>query len=261
MDKTIKIGEALELLPYLTDTMVGFGIAQDGVDGVQDGVASKSVSTGRADAIGDYDVPLLFDSRLVPLKGTCVANSANELQEFGELINGTMAADLVKVVFGHFAQLRWGMATLAPSTKVTFKPDSRTLSSRRPKAAWSVQLKFANPRLYGETEASVPAGTPLHNMGNFRATPVHRVSGSAPQGYTIGGPVGRTYQVTRPLVNGIPHLIRMDDGKLIVDGKSVSGGRKSADTWAIPGGDFFAHTLTAPSGAPVLASGLFHTYM
>src|SRR5690606_35423009 len=154
----------------------------------------------RPQAHGEFDVPVFRTSRIVSITGPCLADSAEKLDWYSNQLTGLLAdGQAGRVVFDIPGGPRWGDARLFDVPD--FEP---VLWGER--AAWQLQLKFANPRLFGETRTFGPgASVTAHHYGNFPATPVITVSGAAPGGYTLTGPDGKQFIVTRPLVAGTPH--------------------------------------------------------
>ena len=231
----------------------GFVIDPDGLEGLDDGLGVRGDSVARPQAHGDFDVPTFFEPRIVALSGTCVAGSAQKLGWFRDQFK-TMLVNGGRVSFDHLGTVRWGDARLAPGTQPKFKVDSGDSLSAR----FQIQLKFANPRLFGETR-TFAAGTPAHHFGNFAATPVHTVTGVNASGYTINGPDGKTFTVSRAVTAGVPHVIDMATGLLKVGGAVVVGAVTSGDLWAIPGGAQVTHALTG-SGL-TLSTAVTDTYV
>jgi hypothetical protein len=245
---TISIGEALTLFGRRPESGVGFGVARDGIDGVDDGVASKTRSIPREGAHGDHPQrKTLLDSRIVAIAGTCVAKSGDELSHLRGKLVGAVSTGEFKVVFDYMGTARWGLATLAPGSTPKFKIDTWSLQSNEPKAAFAVQLKFADPFLYGDTRDFIP-GRDAYHSGNVDAWPVQVVVGGAPSGYTILGPNNRQFIVTTALNEGHPHRIDFADGRLTIDGIRSSGGVDRMEVWPVPAGADVAQSLVVPAG-------------
>jgi len=224
----------------------GFLIAPDGLEGLDDGVSSKGQTVARPNAHGDFDVPGFLDSRIVSLSGTCLASSPEKLAWYGSLLTGFLAEGSQAVTFNHMGRILWGSARRAPGTAPKFKVDGLDGLSAR----FQVQLKFANPRLFGESRGFHPGTQLLYNYGNFPATPTYTITGANAGGYTVYGPGTKTYSVSRPLLSGETHTIDMADGHLRVNGAVVFGGiGATADTWAAPGGS--SAPVAVSSGAVV----------
>jgi hypothetical protein len=232
MDLFVRSG-GVEFHGQPNESGVGFFIDPDGLEGLDDGVSSKGRSVERPQAHGDFDVPGFLDSRIVSLSGWCIADSAERLAFLGSQLTGWLAEGSSAVTFNHMGRVLWGTARRAPSTAPKFKVNGYDSLEAR----FQVQLKFANPRLFGESRGFFPTTQLLFNYGNFPATPVYRITGDMPGGYTVFGPAGKTFSVTRPLTGAEVHTIDMADGRLRVNGVVVFGGiGATADTWAAPGG-------------------------
>lgn len=232
----------------------GFYIEGEGLQGLLSGVDVKRDSVSRPQSHGDFDVPGYLEARIVSLAGPCIAESAEVLAHRGRQLTGLLAdGGSLPVTFDVPGGPLWGTARLADKTEF----DVSLWGSR---AQYNLRLLFANPRLLGESRTA-GAFSPAFNYGNFPATPIHTVVGTSPAGYTIGGPDGKQYIVTQPLVAGSPHVIDMATGYLTINGATIFGGVSRADTWAIPGGGNFAHTLNAAVGTLTLATTITDTYV
>jgi len=202
-------------------------------------------------AHGSFDVPGYLTSRTFPVSGFFVAKSEAELEHFGNRITGVLAggnAGRVQVKWN--GDTTWADMRLGARTK--FVPDRAALIGEFQITFWA-----ADPRKYGDTSVFA-AGVAASHRGNFAATPVHTVSGVG-AGYTINGPSGKTFTVTKAVTSGHPHTIDMATGLLVVDGAVVVGQVTSADTWAVPPGGVVTHTL---SGAGLtLSTALKDTFI
>ena len=129
-------------------------------------------------------------------------------------------------------------------------------------ADFQLQLWCPNPRRFGGTNTP-DAGTTVTSLhyGNFPATSVITVSGSMSSGYTINGPAGKVYTVTAAVVSGIPHVIDMATGLLMIDGVYVTGVVTQGDTWAVPPGMQVVQTLVPVSGTGTMSVATLDTYI
>ena len=228
----------------------GFYIKDGGLTGLFGGVGVRSDSIPRPQAHGDYDVPVFRSSRMVSIMGPCEADSEERLDFYDRQFTGLLAdGQSGRVVFDMPGGPRWGDARLAANE---FEP---VLWGRR--ADYMLQLRFANPRLFGEAR-TFAEGVPAFHFGNFPAAPVLTVTSASAGGYTISGPSGKQFIVTAPLVSGHPHTIDMATGLLEVDGVVVFGGVSRADTWAVPAG---AQGTMTVSGTAVLSALVTDTYI
>lgn len=252
MTSNVRVGHFtmwLEPGPQELAKFKGFAIDPDGF-GLDDGVDIRRESVARVQAHGDYDVPGFLTSRTVPYSGWCRAPDSETLLHYRSQITGLLAdgSSAVMVVDRPGGSM-WAPVRLASMTK--FRVRAKT-----PRVAdWQLQLWMADPRLFGDavtfpTERHSLAE--VHHRGNFPALPVLEIKGAATGGYTITGPAGKKYTVTRALVAGQTHRIDMRTGLLEINGVIVMGGVTIADTWAIPPGIHVPHTITAVGGAASL---------
>lgn len=234
-------------------TRDGFGIGRKGFTGWDSGTDSKGQSESREGADGDYDLPVFRESRIVALSGTCVARSNAELIHRASQLTGLgSSGQLVRLVVEQGSRVNWADARVVSQTQW----DERTGHKA---ADFQIQFKCADPRKFGETR-TFASGEAAFHYGNFPATPQITVSGSRPSGYTVNGPDGKRFVVTRALTAGNPHSIDMDTGLLRVNGVLVFGGVTVADTWAIPAGRQVIHTVTG-SGSGDLSVKVADTYV
>jgi hypothetical protein len=251
MDLDIRF-QGIEIFGRRPPSGFGFAITKDGLEGIDDGAPVRGETIARENGDGDYETPLNLDSRIVGLTGVCVAETARDLADLGDDLKGALVESSAPVVFDHLGRKRWGVGRLAPGTTTRFKPVSHTLESKLARAEYSMQIKFADPRLYGEQPNRYPVAgsaaqvTAVH-YGNVTAVPVLTVSGSDPLGYSIYGPVGKIYRVTTPLVAGVDHVIDMADGYVRIAGQVVRGGYSIAQRWGVPRGTAVTMTVVPAS--------------
>jgi hypothetical protein len=216
------------------DAQQGFTIRRGGLTGL-DGVEMRSQSEEIAQQHGEFELPGFLAARTVTISGLCLADSDFRLGQFKAQLTGLLAdGDSAPVVFDYLGIKGWGRAQRIgkPEFEVTV-PGSI--------AEYSLELKFADPRLYGESRilplapAVRAAAVTAYHYGNFTAAPVLTIYG-AQTGYTVTGPGGRQFVVTRVLTAANPHTIDMRTGYLIVAGNVQMGYTPIADTWGIPAG-------------------------
>jgi hypothetical protein len=216
------------------------------------GVGVKADRVARPLAHGDYDVPVFREARIVSLEGICLTDSAERQDHSGrQLLSILGDGSSGRVVFRMPGGTMWGDARLADSPE--FEP---TLWGQH--AAWMLQLRFANPRLFGEAR-TFSSGAAAYHFGNFTASPVFTVTGSMGSGYSITG-AGRTFTTSKPLVSGTPHVVDMSTGYLTINGVVQTGVVSSGDTWGVPAGTTVVNTLTG-SGTGVLSARVVDTFI
>lgn len=247
-DVTVSIGSWFASGGHGSD---GFFIAE--LSGVQGGgVGVKADRVARPLAHGDYDVPVFREARVVSLEGICLTGSAERQDFLGrQLLSVLGDGSSGRVVFRMPGGAMWGDARLADSPE--FEP---TLWGQH--ASWLLQLRFANPRLFGESR-TFASGAPAYHFGNFTASPVFTVSGDMPSGYTIAG-AGRTFTTSKPLVSGTPHVVDMSTGYLTIGGVVQTGVVSSGDTWGVPAGSSVVNTLSG-SGTGTLSVRVVDTFI
>lgn len=230
--------QGVEFWGALPPSGEGFIVDPDGWEGVEDGAARRGEVVQREGG-GDYDLPTVLDSRIVPISGECVASSPERLRQFGQQLKGIFGGGSGVVVFDSLGSALWGVAKIAPSTQPKFKVNASTYLEAR----FSIQLKLDDPLLYGETRLFA-GGSPAFHYGNWKAIPVHTVSGTNGSGYTINGPGGKQFKVSKPVVAGQPHVIDMATGWVTIGGVVQTGVVDIGDLWSIPGGAQVTHTVT-----------------
>lgn len=216
----------------------GFSLERDGLTGWGDSVDVRREDVPRPMAHGSFDVPVYRGGRIVSASGLCRATSSEERAWFRSQLTGVLADGVSgQVIVEEDGQTLWANCRLAAGPKF-----SRFTFDKL--ARWQLQLWCADPRQFGEAR-TFAGGAPAFHYGNFPAPPVLTVSGSAAGGYTINGPSGKTFVVTKALVSGHPHTIDMATGRLTVDGVVQVGAVGRTQTWAIPPGQQVVMTSTA----------------
>lgn len=234
-------------------TSDGLLIGPDGFSGWDSGTDSKGQSVPRDDSDGDYDLPVYRQSRIVSISGQGLADSDAQLVHMGAQLTGLgSSGQLVRLIVDHHGSTTWADARVVSQTQWDERGGHRV-------ADFQIQFKCADPRKFGETR-TFASGEAAFHYGNFPATPQITVSGSRPSGYTVNGPDGKRFVVTRALTAGNPHSIDMNTGLLRVNGVLVFGGVTVAETWAIPAGRQVIHTLTG-SGSGDLSVKVADTYV
>ena len=256
-DLSIGVDGIFTFWGQLPPSEFGFVVGPDGLEGITDGVAAKGQTVPRPGAHGDFELPTYLDSRIVSISGTCLAESPQDLKQWGEAFTGLLVGRVGKITMDHLGDVRWGRAGLAPGTQKKFKVHGVDSLS----ADFHIQLKFSNPRFFGDSK-TFGSGEFAYHYGNFASAPVHTVTGNMPGGYAIDGPNFKQFRVLAPLVPGHPHTVDMNTGHLSIDGVVVFGFVQRADTWAIPGGGQVIHYLTPiTTGTGTIASVVPSVYV
>lgn len=230
----------------------GFVVDPDGLEGLDDGVTVKGESVSRPSQHGDYELPTYLESRIVSLSGNCLADSPERLGQLRRQFTGLLVGAVGNVVFEHLGSTVWGRAGLAPGVQKKFKVNAATSTDAR----FQLQLKFADPRLFGESRAFAAATSlSLQHYGNFLSLPVLEVTGSMPSGYSVNGPDGRKFTVTQALTAGQTHRIDMNTGRLYRNGVLQVGWVSRTETWGIPAGSLgVPYTLAPVSGTGLISA-------
>jgi len=246
MDLIVRAG-GLQFFGSGNFSSFGLFIDPDGFEGYDDGVATRSRAVSRENAHGDYVVPGYLDARVVSISGWALTATAREMADLKRQFNALLAVDYGLVSFNHLGdEPRWGTATRAPGVAPKFKVNGRTSTE----ASFQIQLKFPDPRFYGDTHTlAATAGNPVVsiNRGNFAATSIITVSGVA-SGYTITGPGGLTRSIVSPIAVGNPHVVDMATG-YVRNNSGFLEGVSSGSTWAVPAGGTASQTISSTSGS------------
>lgn len=224
----------------------GFFLNDSGLQGWFGGVDARGDSESREGGDGDFDIPSFLAPRFVTLEGLCHSRSEHEQAQYGDRLSGLFGSGGTRRVTVEGPRgTTWADGKLSLGTRPEFDP---TLWGSV--AEYALSIKFNKPQKYGEFHASTVAqSVEAFHYGNFPAAPVITVSGSMPSGYTINGPGGKKFTVTRAVASNSPHTIDMSTGYLSVGGVVVMGFVTRGDVWAIPPGVLVPHSITPVSGS------------
>lgn len=223
------------------------------LDGWWDSPDTKGESEDRAQADGEFDLPIYNQARLITATGNLHAGTHAQLHEAMDFLCGPMLGRFQ--VAGH-GTARWVDAKR--NSGVKFTPVTDTF------AQWQVRLKAADPRKFGELRRfTVATGAPVSafHRGNYAATPKFTVSGAMAGGYTLTVD-GWDYTVTVPLVSGTPHVIDYNDGRLRVNGVIVQNSLGNTNTATVPPGEAVGvglYAVTTGTGSAVM--DLYDTFI
>lgn len=237
----------------------GFVISPDGFEGLDSGVDMRREDLDLPAAHGSYRMPGFLDSRAISISGVAVAASSDALGAMGRQLTALLATGgsaLLKLK--HHELNVWAEVSLASRTQFVIRAATPWL------ADFQIQFVAADPRLYGEINrfGPIPVGSilTLSHRGTFPASPRFTINGASAGGYTIGGPDGKNFVVTQPLVGGIPHVVDFRNRRLYVGGNRVLGGIGNATTWQVnPGLPTTIVTITG--GTATIAASLPNTYI
>lgn len=232
--------EGITFESFPRDLDRAFVVSPEGWSGWDEGVPVRRDDTVRPSSHGSFDAPGFLTARVRSIAGNVIASSPGELEHMCLQLTGLLAeggVGRVTAVSDHGTT--WANVRLAGQTAI--QEDAGGLEAR-----FQVQFWSPDPRRYGDRRRVGPSASVLaHHLGNFPAAPVLTVAGSSPSGYTVNGPGGRQYVVTRALVAGQPHTIDMSTGWLSVGGVVQVGAVGRAETWAVPPGVRTAMSVTA----------------
>jgi hypothetical protein len=231
----------------------GFQVGPHGVSGL-DGVDMRMEQIEIPGGHGSFALPGYLSSRAVSISGTALARSPQHLRALRDKLLGVLASGgLGRLVIEYDESYRLDVQLASKTKFEVFGLDGVV-------AAFQIQFWAPEPRMLSSkvrTFGPVLNGTvvPVYQRGNVESPPSFEVkwgSGTIANYAVYNGPL--RYFVTKPLLDGHPHTIRMDSGDLIVDGQVVLGGRADAVTWDIKPGDPQNHFLDAPGGNAYLTT-------
>lgn len=253
----IRVGSSLTILgrpDFERGPVEGLFVEKDGFTGWESGTEVRRDEVVIPGGHGSFDTPGLLSARVVSISGYAIARSQEKLGHLRGMLTGAGAAgDKLRIIVDLQGETLWA------DGRLTGQPSFVDSGGVR-RARFQTQFWFPDPRKYGDTRTSASGAGAFH-YGNFPASPVITVTGSMPSGYTITGPVGRTYVVTQALTSGHAHRIDMRTGRLYLDGVLQVGAVSVGQTWAVPGGAAVVHTLTPVSGTGVLSVAVTDTFI
>jgi hypothetical protein len=207
-------------------------LVEGGITGwLAGGVDMRREQVARPTAHGAFGAPGFLSGRLVTLKGETytrsIAHQDVELRRLSSLL-GDGGMGRIAVQSG--SELLWADAGRQGEPDI----DADLYGAL---ARWQFQFWAPDPWIFGPTNTFGPAGSvSVLHRGNADAVVTLTIEGSSPTGYTVFGPNGAQYVVTRPIVNGAPHTIDMSTGWLSIGGVVMPGSVGRADTWVVPPG-------------------------
>lgn len=216
----------------------GMLIKPDGFQGWRGLPAGRREALARAVQHGEHDVPTFLPSRVVTIDGVLLASSEEDLEYLSDSAAGMGATGERK----RFTADARGSVRFADGRRVLCEVDDSPGGSLE--ADFQLQIIFADPRKYGETNVLPESGTatsiPVFHRGNFPAYPIIEIP-SAPAAYTVTCP-GGTFTVTGATAGGT-HTVDIRRGRVFRNGTEMPGvGR--GDLWAVPSGAVWTHTLS-----------------
>lgn len=221
----------------------GFVIPSGGLTGWEDGTSMRVEDTPRPRAHGSFATDAYQSARVVTVSGWAWAQSQAALTALGDQLTGLLA-DGEKgrlTVDSPDGRTLWTDVLLSGQT--TFERRSPYAHT----ADYQVQFWADDPRRYGALRV-FSGGANAYHRGNAPAFPLIRISSGAAT-YNVVSP-GGTFRVSGAPAGG-EHVIDMRTGRLTRNGVPVLGAVVRAETWAIPRGARWTHTITAGSGLSV----------
>lgn len=219
-----------------------YTIEKNGLTGwLLGGAAVDRESIKRPAAHGEFDTPGFLTGRLITLSGDVWSTGEADMVSDLEVLNGLLAdgqSGTMTVTIG-------GVTTSAAVRRSGEPSINVTVFGKH--ARYQFRFWAADPRRYGSATTFGPGSSvsDIEHAGNFPATPVLKVSGSAGGGYTVTGPGSRVITVTADLESGHPHTIDLASGGLYVDGSRVVAGMSVYQPWTVPAGGSVGASVSA----------------
>jgi hypothetical protein len=236
----------------------GFFLGEKGLKGWFGGVDAQGDSEKREGGDGEFDIPSTLAARVITLEGLCHTKSERIQERYADDLSGLFGSGVIERVYVESSKgTTWADGKLSLGTAPIFEPVVWGSI-----AEFALSIKFNRPQKYGKTNVTAAdAQATSYHYGNFKATPVITVAGSMPSGYTVNGPDGKKFTVTRAVTAGNPHTIDMRTGNLSVGGSVVMSSVTRADLWAIPRGKSALQWLSPVSGSGTIQVRTLDTYI
>lgn len=191
-------------------------------------------------ADGSFTAPTFRSGRSVSWSGLILTKTPAEQHHAMEQLAGMCSGEgLSRLTVQHESHATWADVQVMQPPEVTVEAYGRV-------ARYDVELWAPDPRRYGELR-SFPGGANVFHRGNAPAFPVVQLTSAST--YNIVSP-GGTFRVSGAEFGGT-HRVDMRTGRLTRNGTPVLGAVTRAETWAIPPGARWTHTVTAGSNLVV----------
>ena len=179
---------------------------------------------------GAFDATGYLSPRTVSLSGVILGESPRDLQHAVRRLNALLAdgGDAVMTVQDALGPL-WARVRRASAPAMKVRGEAPSI------ADYQVQFWAPDPRRYGQLREFAGVQVVPFHYGTMPAIPEVLVTGTFPQGYTIGyGP--RAFIVTAPLAAGQTHRIDMRTGWVYRGSTQLVGAVAAAEVLRIPPG-------------------------
>lgn len=208
-------------------------------DGWEDSPETKGIVEDKANADGQYDMPIYNEARITTMTGNVQAADHYRLHEAGLFLTSAMQGRLQ--VEGHGPTL-WSEAKR--DAKIKFDTETENL------AHWQIKVKSVDPRKYGvrHRHAFTP-GSPVtvFHRGFARTLPVVQINGPLAGGFTITHPNGQ-YIALGDLAAGGWLRVDFRNGRLILNGQDRSDLILQANVCDVGPGPGLQFTISNGSG-------------
>lgn len=213
-----------------------FVIAPQGLEGWLEGTETRREETPRPGAHGSFDARVFRAARTVSISGSVLASSEAVLhamidQLLGVLADGSKGRLSVQDDHGN---VTWVDVRLAGAPSIT-RHTGHT-------ADYQIQFWAPDPWRYGDLRTFSGSGAQVYHRGNGPAFPVVRVADPV-QVYEITSP-GGTFRVSGAPTTQGAHEVDMRTGRLRIGGSVALGFVTRAETWAVPAGARWAHSIS-----------------
>lgn len=197
--------------------------------------------TSRPLADGSFLAPSFRSGRSISWRGLIHSRSPFEQREAMEQLSGVCSGTgLSRLTVQAHGEATWADVHLAAEPSIEILHYGRI-------ARYDLELWAPDPRRYGELR-TFSGGSNVYHRGNAPAFPLIRISSGAAT-YNVVSP-GGTFRVSGAPAGG-EHVIDMRTGRLTRNGSPVLGAVVRAETWKLPPGPRWTHSITAGSGLSV----------
>lgn len=226
----------------------GLFVKRDGFQGWQGMSNTRREALARAVEHGEHDAPVYLGSRVVTVDGWVIAPTESQVRHLSESLTGLLSGVRERWKVKQQGSYRWADGRVVLATA----DDAATRARYGWRAEFQIQVVFADPRRYGDTQVFPASGTArsmqVSHRGNFPGYPVIEIP-AAPTAYTITSP-GGTFAVAGATAGGT-HSVDLRRGRVHRDGVEMYD-VGVGDLWAVPPGERWLHTLSVPGRVRVI---------